>query len=73
MEDVAAAPILPLAYMARRLRVPASWLKAEAEASRVPCLRAGRGFLFNPEAVERVLAQRAAADPTASMAAVKAG
>jgi excisionase family DNA binding protein len=46
--------------MARLLRVSVSWLRAEAEAGRVPSLRAGRTFLFNPEAVEKVLAARAA-------------
>lgn len=60
MDAVATPPVLPLAKMARRLRVTAAWLKSEAEARRVPCLPAGRGFLFNPEAVERVLAERAA-------------
>ena len=51
--------ILPLNQMARRLRVTAAWLRAEAEAGRVPCLRAGERFLFSPEAVERVVADRA--------------
>jgi len=46
--------------MARRLRVPVHWLRAEAEAGRVPALRAGNVYLFNSEAVERVLTERAA-------------
>ena len=46
--------------MARRLRVPSRWLHAEAEAGRIPSLKAGRFFLFDPETVEKVLLDRAA-------------
>lgn len=49
----------PLNVTARRLRVPYAWLRAEAEAGRVPCLRAGNRVLCSPDAVERVLAERA--------------
>ena len=52
--------LLPLGPMARRLHVTTAWLRSEAEAGRVPCLRAGSRFLFNPDAVERALADRAA-------------
>jgi hypothetical protein len=52
--------ILTLPKMARRLRVTQAWLRAEAEAGRVPCLRADTRFLFAAEAVEAVLAERAA-------------
>jgi hypothetical protein len=45
--------------MARVLRVPVAWLRREAEAGRVPCLRADRVFLFDPDTVERVLLERA--------------
>lgn len=45
--------------MARRLRVPQSWLRGEAEGGRVPCLRAGRQILFEPDATERVIVERA--------------
>jgi len=45
--------------MARRLRVSVKWLRAEAEAGRVPHVRADRAFLFDPDAVERVLVERA--------------
>jgi hypothetical protein len=40
----------------------AAWLKAEAEAGRIPCLRAGRRLLFNVEAVKAVLLERAATE-----------
>lgn len=52
--------------MARRLRVTTAWLRDEANAGRVPCLRAGTRYLFAPEAVERVLAERAANEKAAS-------
>lgn len=52
--------VLSLARMARRLGVTASWLRAEAEAGRIPCLRAGARYLFAPAAVEAVLLERAA-------------
>ena len=54
------SPLLSLARMARRLRVTVAWLRDEADAGRVPCLLAGTRYLFAPEAVERVLAARAA-------------
>ncbi len=54
------APLLPLARMARRLRVTVAWLRTEADAGRVPCLRAESRYLFAPDAVERTLAERAA-------------
>jgi hypothetical protein len=55
--------ILPTGQTARLLRVPVAWLRAEAEAGRVPCLRAGKVLLFNLAAVERTLAARAAESP----------
>ncbi len=51
--------LLPAGPMARRLRVPVRWLKAEAEAGRLPHVQAERVLLFDPEAVEKVLAERA--------------
>ena len=49
--------------LANRLRLPVAWLKAEAEAGRIPSLRAGRRLLFNATAVERALLDRAAGTP----------
>lgn len=54
--------LLPLGPMARRLRVTSRWLRAEADAGRVPCLRADNQYLFAPEATEAVLAERAATE-----------
>ena len=51
--------LLPLNHMARRLRVPLRWLRAEATAGRIPCLLADRAILFDPDAVDRVLLERA--------------
>jgi hypothetical protein len=51
--------LLTLGMMARRLRVPTKWLRAEAEAGRVPALPVAKGFLFDPDAVEAVLLHRA--------------
>lgn len=56
---MASGSLLQLRFMARRLRVTARWLREEAEAGRVPHVRAGDQFLFNPEAVEQLLAERA--------------
>lgn len=51
--------LLPTGPMARRLRVPVRWLRAEAEAGRIPHVKAETVFLFDPETVERVLLERA--------------
>jgi hypothetical protein len=53
--------IVPLNTLARRLRVPVGWLREEAIAGRIPCIRAGRQILVAPPAVEAALARRAAA------------
>jgi hypothetical protein len=44
---------------ARWLRVPLKWLRAEAEAGRIPCLRADNAILCDLDAVEAALLQRA--------------
>jgi len=50
---------ISLRRAAARLGLPASWLRAEALAGRVPCLCVGRRLMLNPEAVERALLDRA--------------
>jgi hypothetical protein len=45
--------------LAGRLRVPATWIKQEAEAGRIPCIRAGREYLFDAETVAAMLLERA--------------
>jgi hypothetical protein len=59
--------LLPLNPTARSLRVPARWLRAEAEAGRIPHLKAGRVLLFDVDAVERVLLDRARSEGLASV------
>jgi hypothetical protein len=50
---------VPLRQTAAHLGVPASWLRAEAEAGRVPHLKTGRQVLFHPPTVEQALLDRA--------------
>ncbi|MFA9479968.1 hypothetical protein ACERK3_16935 [Phycisphaerales bacterium AB-hyl4] len=51
--------LIPLNTAARALRVPFRWLRAEAEAKRVPALRAGDRFVCDLQAVEAALLERA--------------
>ena len=51
--------LLPLSFMARRLRVPVKWLRAEAESGRIPCIVAGSAILFDAQRVEAELLARA--------------
>jgi len=52
--------LLTLPRMSRRLGVTQQWLRDEADEGRVPCLKAGSRYLFNPEAVQDALAAKAA-------------
>lgn len=64
METSTSAQLVRLSAMARIAGVPSSWLRGEAEAGRVPVLKAGARLLFNPAAVQQTLAERAATTPT---------
>lgn len=64
MNDDESKKPLYLGAMARRLRVPATWLRTEAEAGRIPHLRAGSVLLFDPEVVERIVLDRLRESPT---------
>jgi len=46
--------------LARALRLDPEWIRAEAQAGRLPHVDAKGRLLFNPEAVARILAERAA-------------
>ena len=46
-------------HAAVRLGVPATWLKREALAGRIPYLMAGRTILINPELCKAALLNRA--------------
>lgn len=52
--------LLSLQALARRLHLPAAWLRQEAEASRIPALRVGRHLRFSAKAVVAALLNRAA-------------
>jgi excisionase family DNA binding protein len=46
--------------MARRLGVTQQWLRDQADTGKIPCLKAGNRYLFNPAAVQESLAAKAA-------------
>jgi len=49
----------PLKIAASRIGIPASWLKSEAEAGRLPAIRVGKRLLVNVEQVESALLEKA--------------
>jgi excisionase family DNA binding protein len=52
--------LLSLPALAKALNLPEEWIRAEADAGRIPHLRIGTRYRFNPDAVVRTLAARAA-------------
>lgn len=54
--------LLSLLDLAEALRLPKTWLKAEADAGRIPHLRIGKRYRFNREAVVAALSARAASE-----------
>ncbi|OXU13930.1 MerR family transcriptional regulator [Sedimentisphaera salicampi] len=46
--------------IANELDLPLSWIKEQVEAGKIPCLRIGRKYKFELEAVKASLAQAAA-------------
>jgi excisionase family DNA binding protein len=52
--------LLSLPALADALKLPESWIKAEADAGRIPHLKIGKRYRFNRETVVAVLAERAA-------------
>jgi hypothetical protein len=59
---------LGLRATAKAVGVPASWLRAQAEAGRVPSLVIGRRRLFNVAAVRRAVLQLAGELPRLRLA-----
>ncbi len=53
-----------LAERLKRLGLSRAWLRAETEAGRIPCFRAGRKLLFDAQTVEEALLIRAGQAPT---------
>jgi excisionase family DNA binding protein len=58
--DAATPQLLSLPALAKALNLPQAWIKAEADAGRIPHLRIGKRYRFNHDAVVRTLAVRAA-------------
>jgi hypothetical protein len=54
---------IPIDRAATRLGLPGNWLKAEAQAGRVPSLRIGNRTLVDLDTVRRALLERAASAP----------
>ncbi|QDU95187.1 hypothetical protein Pla8534_29990 [Lignipirellula cremea] len=52
--------LLSLSRLARRLGVTQQWLRSQADAGNLPCLIAGKRYLFSLAAVETALAAKAA-------------
>lgn len=46
--------------IAKELSVPASYIKAEAEAGRLPHIKTGRSYRFNPQAVAMAIQRESA-------------
>jgi hypothetical protein len=50
-----------LLELSKQLRLPVKWLKQQADAGKIPCLRVGRWrYLFNLTAVQKALSEMAA-------------
>jgi excisionase family DNA binding protein len=52
--------LLSLPVLAKTMNLPEGWIKAEADAGRLPHLRIGKRYRFNLDAVIRALSERAA-------------
>lgn len=59
METKPPSQLLSLPAMARQLRVTQRWLRDEADAGRLPHIKAGKRYLFAADAVEAALLDRA--------------
>ncbi len=55
--------LLSLSRLGRRLGLTQQWLRTEADAGRIPCLRAGNRYVFDLAAVQETLSQRAGRNP----------
>jgi len=51
--------LLTIGQLARMLGVHSKWLRESADAGELPCVRAGSGYLFDGELVQRILLERA--------------
>lgn len=64
MSETSPKKLVGLAELSHRLQLPARWLRGEAEAGRIPSLRAGTELRFNLLAVEAALLERARGETT---------
>ena len=51
--------LLSLSRLARRLGVTRQWLRSQADAGEIPCIKAGNRYLFSLVAVQEALAAKA--------------
>jgi hypothetical protein len=56
--------LLSLSRMSRRAGITQQWLREQADAGVIPCLKTGRRYLFEPMAVMEVLAKLASRKTT---------
>lgn len=54
--------LLSLHQLADRTGLPTAWLRREADAGHLPCIRAGRRRMFDLTAVLKALAERQTKD-----------
>lgn len=52
------AKLITLNQLSERTGLPVAWLRREADARRLPCIRAGRLRMFDLAAVLKALAER---------------
>jgi len=57
--DKTTSQLLSLPALAEALKLPKKWLRAEANAGRLPHLRIGSRYRFNRAAVEAAILRRA--------------
>ena len=55
---------VPITTLAYNTGLSVSWLRAEARANRIPFIKMGRRWMFNIDAVEQSLLERAAVATT---------
>jgi len=55
--------LLSVVELSRKLKYPQQWLRDQADRGLIPSIKIGRRLLFNPEAVQRILLERAAELP----------
>ncbi len=65
------AALVSLPDMAERLGVPPLWLKEQAEAGRVPCLRVGRKLMFHTKTAQAAVLAMAGDSFSALMVNIK--